>query len=686
MKKTRIILVGEKLEHRAFNGSNQALPWLASALNNGGFQDVVQFDMENGNNNLERLLQKSESKDLIMFAGTFSTQLDQIDAQSFQLKQHLKTLGRGNVPIIVGGYGASGVERYAEHAPFIDAFFYGPGIEQVVQIADSVDQGRFEVDLKTSQIAGLSYYDQEKRKFVQGKSVIPPSEESFGNIDQLFMRDYVPQIHDMGDIFFDKNGRPLSTFQLVTELGCPYICSFCSESGGESEQMFVGRSVRELPLDAVKNIFSQAKEKGYRAVYFDIETAFRNWERMEKILGIMHDYGLVGGLNTRIDTAKQERIQRATELGVVYTFYGVEHINPQVLFAINKFANSNPQRRIQQSEEYVNKVEQTFKWMNDAGMQSSLFLMMGLPKIDDVSWQRLKQGKDTIEELVYTHTTFEDDATAIREAFTRTHPYHFNANILRLNPDTALAWQPQFATIRPSGKDKLDAVWFVPRVAKKLGIKLQEFHPIYRFFEGVETNQPFTTVMDPERAYDTAIIILREANMHRSHVYFDPELERTGLVQKDSQTGKYIIAPLKEFEGLESGKSEQKSDDRIISLPCRRIPSRIKTVYKWGIAVAASLALTGSWIYQSNKQAEYNQERAWRTSFITKMTRNYPLSNTSVAEFVGNGRSLDTFSINELDRAISLLTTDDPKDYFSIQSDSIRSADYNSFLKFKKSI
>ena len=166
MSNPRILLVGENLQHRAFNGSNQALPWLASALYNEGFSDAVQFDMENRENTLERLLHESESSDLILFAGTFSTQLAQIDAHTFRLKEHLKGRGR-DVPILVGGYGASGVERYAEHAPFIDAFFYGPGIEHVGQIADSVRQGRFSSDLKRGNISGLSFFDKEKGIFVK---------------------------------------------------------------------------------------------------------------------------------------------------------------------------------------------------------------------------------------------------------------------------------------------------------------------------------------------------------------------------------------------------------------------------------------------------------------------------------------------------------------------------------------
>lgn len=550
MIESKILIVGERLQHRAFNGSNQALPWLASALHNSGFDNVVQFDMENRNNTSSRLLQETESADLIVFSGTFSVSLDRIDHNAAQLKSHLQQAGRGNVPILVGGYGATSIDRYAEHAPFIDAFSFGPGIEQVPQIAMSVKDGRFYEDLRALKIPGLSYYDRGNRRFMRSKPIPMPSADALSSIDQLYKRDYIPKIHDM-DIFFDENKTPLSTFQMVTELGCPFECSFCSESGGEFDQMFLGRKVTEMHLEAVEDHFQRAKVLGYRAFTIDIETAFRDWGRMEGILEMANQYGIQSGLNTRIDTTTPDRIRRAAELGTVYTFFGVEHLNPQVLFAVDKFTQRSLKMRAAAASNYPARVENTFQWMNDAGVQSSLFLIMGLPKIDDASWERVLKGEETnVHNLTYVQTAFEDDEVVIREAFRRCKPYHFNANVLRLNPDTSMAWQPRYACIRPSGDGVIDAVWFVPRVAKQLGLSLQEFHPIYRFFEGVETDQPYSTAIDPDRAYKTASIILEEANRYGTHVYFDHAIGEARLVWGDPRNEGYRIAPLKEFEGL----------------------------------------------------------------------------------------------------------------------------------------
>ena len=543
----KTLLVGINLQHRAFNGSNQALPWLASALHNEGFNDVKQFDMENPHNTLEDLLWEGKNADLIGFCGTFSISLAQIDMYALALRNYLRDIGKSQTPIIVGGYGASGVGRYAKFAPSIDGFFYGPGIEGIVNIARATASGKFEEILRSGEIKGLSYFDKKRGLFVKSTKSPLPSREKLDGIDQLFDRSYIPAIHDM-DVFLDNEGIPLPTFQMVTELGCNWSCTFCSESGGNEDEMMF-RGVRGVSLETIAKTFEKAKREGYKAVYFDIETAFSRWGRMKNILKMMNDYGFVGGLNTRVDTATEERIKICSDLGVVYQFYGVEHLNPQVLFAVDKFIQADQRIRAELALGYKDKVEQTYRWMNAQGIQSSLFMIMGLPKISNKSWQELVYGDEKVTDLKYTFTSFEDDRNAIVEGFRRANPRHFNANILRFNPDTKMAYELRYALVRPSGIQPIDAAWFVPRVANLLGLKLQDYHPVYRFFEGVETNQPFSSAMNPDRAYATMKVILDMANQTGTRVYFDPILEKAGIISKEK--GNYVLkGSLNNFEQL----------------------------------------------------------------------------------------------------------------------------------------
>jgi len=541
------MLVTLPLKHRAFKGSFQSPSWLMSALANHGFHDVRYFNMEKPGFSLDDLLDACVQADFIGLCGVFSMQLDQAVELASAIKNRLKTFGRESVPVVLGGYGAAEVDRLAAFTPQIDAFFFGPGTDGIVQIATAVKAGRFRQALKSREIHGLSYYDFSLKRFVRGRASVLPTPEELASIDQLYCREHVSGLYDMGDIFFDGQGKALKTFQLVTELGCPYECTFCSESGGISDRMFSREDIKtrgrvvEVPLESVFKTFEKAALEGYKAVYLDIETAFRNWARLEKILDCAKAHEIKVGLNTRIDTVTEERIRRCAELGVVYQFYGVEHLNPQVLLAIDKFPHTDISKRIAAAEDYPSKVYETFRLLNAYGIQSSLFIILGLPKICDEDWVKLRNGELEFGKVHYAPTTLEDDLETIELAFENCRPKHFNANVLRLNPDTSQAWDPRFECIRPSGAQALDAVWFVPDVKRKLNLPAQEMHPVYLAFESLESNQPYSTAMTPERAFKTFQVIIRKANEFGTHVYVDESVLAAGILTRDGSMKQYDL-------------------------------------------------------------------------------------------------------------------------------------------------
>ncbi len=559
MSNTKLLLIGPKLPNRAFNGSNQALPWLGSALYNEGFTNTVLFDLENPKNTLDELLRESETADAIMWAGTFSVQIEQIDVLSERIKAHLKSHGREDTPIIFGGYGAAQPDRFAKYTPWIDAYFYGPGIEQIGKIARAVAENRFYQALKWDGIPGLSFYDRQLNQFVRGPPVPMPSEESLGSIDQFFRREelYLPQSHDM-DIFIDENGKVLSTGQYLSQLGCPNKCKFCGESGGLDDLMF--EIVRRVPLETTKKQMKKAHEIGHRAIYWDIETAFQFPNKFEQDLEAAYQAGIAqnGGNTTILSMYHLQKSiwRRYAELKLTYLFGGVENRNPQVLFAIDKFVHKNPLRRAQIAQEYAGYTDEVFEYMQSVGIPDSLFLIMGLPKVSDKSWQQFLNGEISEQDMIYVPATLEDDIRCIQESFRGTKSTYFNANILRFNPDTGMAHEPRYACIRPSGEEPLDAAWFSPRVANILNLPTQEFHQSFRFFEGVEETQPFTTAIDPERAYRTITTIVNCANRFGSRMFFDQAIQREGLITRDPQTGRYTLkaGSYRDFEALEIPK------------------------------------------------------------------------------------------------------------------------------------
>jgi hypothetical protein len=101
--------------------------------------------------------------------------------------------------------------------------------------------------------------------------------------------------------------------------------------------------------------------------------------------------------------------------------------------------------------------------------------------------------------------------------------------------------------------------------------------------------------------------------------------------------------------------------------------------YAGALALAASAVVAGS-IYLSNNISERNNHANWMRSFISKMESQYPLSNKYVAEYVGNGKSLNDLSFKELKKAVNLLSTDDTKD----DMHQMKNPDYLGLIKYQQ--
>ncbi len=528
-----ILLTAPPLRHRTFNGANKALPVLASALRNAGFARVKQLDMERPDVKIENICKAAEGADLVAFAGVQSPQLPELDSASMELRSHLKQKGL-NVPIIAGGYVSKGIGDVIAEMPQITAFFNGEGEEGIVRIARSVSRGRLENELGS--IQGLCFVDRQGAfHFSRAERV-----QNFDAIDQDFGFTHVPDKHDM-DIFV-RNGRQLKTVELFTQRGCAYSCSFCNKS---AEQ----RGIVRLDLERFKEHLARARADGFEAAYIDVDTFTINPELARKEALALKEAGFVWGTNTRIDMLSEADASFFSKNGCVYLFAGVEHSKPEVILAQRKF-NGKEGCQIRESFLYPDKVRAFFRSLGLAGMPSSYFMILGLPKAVVGSGGARISG--------YAHSTLEDDLEAIRFALS-CGPDYLNFNGLRFMPGSEAAdvpGHPAYSQVRPSGVRPISAGWFLPRVAKKLGYHAQENHGIYRLLESAGSNQPMSTILTPDRVdrcmeYAMEGINQRiDSGMKPTRLFIDRQVLDEGLVSMDKK-GRYRKAPLKEFEGLE---------------------------------------------------------------------------------------------------------------------------------------
>jgi len=528
----KIVLIGEGYQHRSFNGANKALPVLASALNNAGYKNVIQMDFERKDVTVEGIIKESRTANLIAFAGVTSPQLNDVDIHVRAIHSYLQNIRR-NIPIIVGGYAAKGIDKdVLEHIP-VTAFFDGEGEKGIVQIAQSLERGTFENEM--SDIQGLCFIDKNG-KFHKSTA---QRTENFDDIDQNFGLVHIPEKYDMN--IFVRNGRQLKTAQLFTQRGCPYRCGYCNKSTETSRVVFLGE-------ESLRNQLEKLKKEGYEAIYIDVDTFTISPERAKLEAELFRQYGFVWGSNTRIDRINRELIEYFVSNNCVYMFFGVEHILPEVLLAIGKFnikCNAVPLKdQLEKAEKYKERVERVFREMTSAGLPSSYFIILGLPKaiLND----------DETEIIGYRPTTLEEDIEAIRFGIEECNPDYINLNVLRFMPGTLAAEQdPAYFCVKPTKDKPIMARHFLPKIAPPLSIN----HPVYRLCESVGKYQPITTAVDPERVYKTIKATLQIINRNidrggkKTVLLTDEELLKLGLITRDPD-GKYSIAPLKEFESL----------------------------------------------------------------------------------------------------------------------------------------
>lgn len=523
-----ILLIGEYLENRAFNGANKALPVLAGVLHNAGFW-AVQLDLEDPSIPREQveevLLRAAARASAVIFAGALTPQWPQLDAHAQALRRALPK----SVPILVGGYAVKGVADIAKISRHIDAFLDGEGEEAIVEVARSILNGTFFND--RARLPGVSYIDANG-EFVHK---IAPPVRSIDDVDQNFGFKHFPKVHDMS--IFMKNGRQLKTAQLFTQRGCPWSCGYCNKS-------LEGNSVRRLSEASLRQQLRQLKARGFEAVYLDVDTFTVHEISARREAEILHQEGFMWGSNTRVDAISVDQMLFFYEKNCVYMFFGVEHTLPEVVLTIRK-VNGSLSARIKQARAYPEKVARVFKDMKVSGLPSSYFMILGLPKVESLDVSREA-------DLVYVPTSLEDDLQAIDFALEECEPNFINFNILRFMPGSVAAdtvGHSPFTCVRPSGDAPITAGYFLPRAAKFYGYSKPPYHPVLRLCEAVGNNQPATKAATPQRVYETYRYLVARINDlglgDQTTIIVDGEILERGLLRRID--GRYELAPFKAF-------------------------------------------------------------------------------------------------------------------------------------------
>ncbi len=198
--------------------------------------------------------------------------MKQAEAVTAHLRQHFSQ------PILWGGTGPTiEPDRSIAHA---DVVCVGEGEDVIVEIANRLDAGE-----SLTGIAGTwcrlpdgSVQKNPKRPVADLEQIAMPywEAEHFAFINgPRFERQFLPNAHNV-----DKS------YQIMTQRGCPFSCSFCVESFYQNEFGKKDSLRRMSPEKAIRELLYAKDVLGYRTVTFmdDVFTVNPRW--LEEFLGL----------------------------------------------------------------------------------------------------------------------------------------------------------------------------------------------------------------------------------------------------------------------------------------------------------------------------------------------------------------------------------------------------------------
>ena len=286
--------------------------------------------------------------------------------------------------IILGGQGLAEVEEEVLKAfPFIDIIVVGEGELTLADIMHHIKERKNLDDVK-----GIVYRNKDN-------IFCNPARERIKDLDSLPMPAYSKiNIEDYGN------------FSIVTERGCPYHCTFCSEGA------FWGHSIVHRSINGVLDEISMLKNK-YNINNFTVNDAVftTSAKRVYEFCSGLKERRLdiKWACHGRIGLIDEGMMKNMANSGCEHIGFGVESGSNKVLKEIQKIFT------IEQAETTINKACTIFR-------NVQLYYMWGFPS---------EELKDFIDTLCSVYRLMNKNKN-INILFSRLVPY-FNTRLYKEN-------------------------------------------------------------------------------------------------------------------------------------------------------------------------------------------------------------------------------------------------------------
>jgi len=187
---------------------------------------------------------------------------------------------------------------------------------------------------------------------------------------------------------FKKGGWNVKTAQIMTQRGCAWRCSFCSESATLNLRS-VESVIREVEeIKHFKERHPGLDRENYEAIFFDDSTFTTSSRRRKEFLRELYVHlrhcGLEWGCQTRLDQIDEETLEAMKQAGCTYVYTGLESASDEMLRAMVK-------------DEGREHIEKAFKAINHVGIRMGVSLIFG---VAELGTHKTSETRETIIETL----------------------------------------------------------------------------------------------------------------------------------------------------------------------------------------------------------------------------------------------------------------------------------------------
>ena len=228
----------------------------------------------------------------------------------------LKQVRNYKIPTILGGVFATFAPNLALSFDEIDIVCKGEGEESLRSLCRRMRTGK--------------RYDNIPNLWIKNKNGSIKT-----NITKMVDMDANPlidmSIFEEARFYRPMGGKVYRMFPVETFRGCPYKCSFCNSPSQEAMyREETGESyIRRKSFENMRKELLFYKEKmGAQYLYFWADTFF-TWKKgeFEQFAEMYQDIGLPFWCQTRIETAREDKMKLLRDIGCARISFGIEHGN-----------------------------------------------------------------------------------------------------------------------------------------------------------------------------------------------------------------------------------------------------------------------------------------------------------------------------------------------------------------------